>query len=133
MEKVLLYNLSGTEKGRKIKAVLALMGIRVKEVHDTEYKNTIGSLAGIKGYEKENAIQAAQDTVIEDTIPEEMLVMCGFSSQRVDEMLRNFRKKEIERVNLKAVVTPTNATWNSLQLYEELKREHEAMTKGTQK
>ena len=31
---------------------------------------------------------------------------------------------------LKAVLTPTNRTWDSRQLWQELRREHEAMRGG---
>lgn len=59
-------------------------------------------------------------------IADEMLVMYGFSAKRLDDFLAALRKNQA-RVDLKAVVTDTNKKWNSLQLYAELKREHEVM------
>ena len=60
---------------------------------------------------------------------EEMLVMKNFTSRRIDEMLAAFRKAGIPRIELKAVITDTNQSWPFYQLYEELKKEHEIMSK----
>lgn len=64
------------------------------------------------------------------TIPEEMLVMHGFTSRRIDELLAAFRKAGVSKVELKAVVTETNVGWTFYHLYEEIKKEHERMMKG---
>lgn len=120
-EVVLLYNLSNTEKGKQIKRLLILLGITIKEISKEQYFQSIGSLAGIKGFEKNEEIYN------EEGFLDEMLVMHKFTSQRIDVILKGFRKAGIEKVDLKAVVTPTNASWNSLELYEEIKKEHESM------
>lgn len=59
---------------------------------------------------------------------DEMMVMKGFSNSRLDQFLKGMRKAGIERVDYKAVLTPTNCRWNSWQLYQEIRKEHEAMT-----
>ena len=41
-------------------------------------------------------------------------------------MLAYLRKEKIQ-IPLKAVLTPTNRHWNSLELYAEIKKEHEQM------
>lgn len=120
-EVVLLYNLSNTEKGKQIKRLLIPLGITIKEISKEQYFQSIGSLAGIKGFEKNEEIYN------EEGFLDEMLVMHKFTSQRIDVILKGFRKAGIEKVDLKAVVTPTNASWNSLELYEEIKKEHESM------
>lgn len=120
-EVVLLYNLSNTEKGKQIKRLLIPLGITIKEISKEQYFQSIGSLAGIKGFEKNEEIYN------EEGFLDEMLVMHKFTSQRIDVILKGFRKAGIEKVDLKAVVTPTNASWNSLELYEEIKKEHESV------
>lgn len=120
-EVVLLYNLSNTEKGKQIKRLLIPLGITIKEISKEQYLQSIGSLAGIKGFEKK------EEAYNEEGFLDEMLVMHKFTSQRIDVILKGFRKAGIEKVDLKAVVTPTNASWNSLELYEEIKKEHESM------
>ena len=48
--------------------------------------------------------------------------------QCIDALIAGLKKNGAGRVDLKAVLTPTNAGWNSLELYEEIKREHEKMS-----
>lgn len=45
----------------------------------------------------------------------------------IDETLKAFRENGLAGVGLKAVLTETNKNWNSLQLFEELKKEHAQM------
>ena len=47
-----------------------------------------------------------------------------------DQLLNTMRRTEFPPVLLKAVLTPTNRTWDSRQLWQELRREHEAMRGG---
>ncbi|HIT90497.1 MAG TPA: DUF3783 domain-containing protein, partial [Candidatus Merdenecus merdavium] len=58
----------------------------------------------------------------------EMMVMKGLSSAKIDQIILQFRKNGIGKINLKAVITPSNQSWNSLELYEEIKKEHQEMT-----
>lgn len=119
---VLLYNLNNTEKERKIKFVLIRMGIKIRTISKSDYLQPIGALAGIPNVEPINELYT------EDGFSDEMLVMKGFSESLLDQMLIRFRKEHIQKINLKAVITPTNQTWNSLELYKELKKEHDALS-----
>lgn len=56
-----------------------------------------------------------------------MLVMKHFSGHRLDELLLNLRKAGVPRIAIKAVLTEQNAGWPFYKLYQELRREHEAM------
>lgn len=120
---VLLYNLNNTEKERKIKFVLIRMGIKIRTVSKSDYLQPIGVLAGIP------TIKPIEELYTEDGFSDEMLVMKGFSEPLLDQMLIRFRKENIQKINLKAVITTTNQTWNSLELYKELKKEHELLSK----
>ena len=60
-------------------------------------------------------------------IPDEMLVMHGFTGRRIDELLLGLREAGVPKVELKAVVTESNAGWTFYHLYEEIKEEHERM------
>lgn len=117
----LLYNLEGTPRGRKVKFILIRLGIRIKNVSKEDYLQTIGFLTG-------SSQDTRSDAVYEGVgFSEEMLVMKGFTQRQLDDFLMYFRKEKIPKIHLKAVVTPTNQSWNSLQLYEEIKKEHEQM------
>ena len=55
-----------------------------------------------------------------------MLVMDGFTSKRLDILLREMRTHGVS-VPYKAMVTEHNLPWTLRALYDELVREHEAM------
>ena len=57
---------------------------------------------------------------------DEMLVLNHFTESQMNYMLAYLRKEKIQ-IPLKAVLTPTNRHWNSLELYAEIKKEHEQM------
>lgn len=119
-ETVLLYNLNH-EKGRKIRFLLVRLGMRIKVVEKEEYALPIGALAGMK-----DVTLSDKDAEPED-FQDEMIVMKGFSDRRLDQFLKEMRKMGIGRIDYKAVLTPTNCRWNSWQLYQEIRREHEAV------
>lgn len=120
-ETVLLYNLDEGEKARKIKMVLLKMKVKVRKVSKEQYLEPVGFLAGNKEMVSSGEIYEGEG------FSEEMLVMKGFTSGRIDLLLREFRKAGIEKINLKAIVTEYNQKWNSIELYQELKAEHEMM------
>lgn len=117
----LLYNFAGTQKGRKIKFVLIRMGIRIKNIEKKDYLQPAGALAGVPG------TLADQPEYEKEGFTEEMLVMYNFTEKQLDEMLLRFRKEKIPKIELKAVITPTNCNWNSLKLFEEIKKERQQM------
>lgn len=57
-----------------------------------------------------------------------MLVFCGLAQGRLDQILTTMNRTGLPRIALKAMLTPTNKSWNSQQLWTELRLEHEAMT-----
>lgn len=115
-----MYNLN-TEKGRKIKMICIRMKIKIKEVLPEQYLEPVGYLAGSEGIEPNGRIYEGTG------FDEEMLLMKGFDQGTLDRFLREFSRNRIERVDLKAVLTPGNVRWSSLELYEEIKKEHEAL------
>ncbi len=56
-----------------------------------------------------------------------MIVMCGFGSEKIDIVIAALKMGGIGKIDLKAVITPSNAYWNSFQLYEAVKSDHMAM------
>ena len=59
-----------------------------------------------------------------------MLMMANFPAGMMNTFLGLFRRMGIAPVALKAMLTPTNAAWDSEKLHEELAGEHRAMTSG---
>lgn len=118
---VYLYNLE-TEKGGKIKTLCLLLKIRVRPVNKGEYGLKLAVLTG-----KEEPA-ALPDEVLD--FDDEMILMSNFTNAMVNSFLQEFRKRGIKPVALKAILTESNAQWNSAQLHTELLREHEAMFRG---
>ncbi|MBS7009753.1 DUF3783 domain-containing protein [Anaerostipes sp.] len=119
---VLLYNLDNSDRARKIKYILIRMGVRIKNVKKEDYLKPIGALAGAAGAEADDSIYDGPG------FAEEMLVMKGFTGREIDELILRFRKEKLDKIDLKAVMTDTNQTWDSITLYENLREEHEQMT-----
>lgn len=121
-EMVLYYNTVQNPNVAKLKGVLVRMGVRIKNITPEQVTQTVGYLAGIEGY-PESEIQE-----VLPVIEEEMLVMRGFTSRRMDELLMNLRKAGVPKIALKAVVTESNCGWSFYHLYEEIREEHEKMS-----
>lgn len=121
-EMVLYYHPNTSDKTRLLKGVLVRMGIRIKNIAPSQTGELVGALAGLPGFEK------AGDTEGEiPVIPEEVLVLYGFGSRRLDEFLAQLRRAKVPPIPLKAVLTESNSRWTFYQLYEEIRLEHEKM------
>lgn len=159
-EMVLYYNPNQSPYAAKLKGVLVRMGIRIKNITPEQTRELVGTLAGMPGYaegeelwkkavsqkESQELAEKVEDSGgqanLTDTagqkllpqIPEEVLVMKNFTGRRIDELLLNLRKAGVPKIALKAVITEQNSRWTFYQLYEEIKKEHLAMTaKETEK
>lgn len=117
---VYFYNLNSA-KGRQIRLLCLKLGIKIRTVDRSQYLEPVGFLAGVPGYE------ASGQTYEEEGFQDEMLLMKGFSNGLLDRFLNGFRAMKIAPVALKAVLTDTNCGWNSLELYDELVKERQAM------
>ena len=118
---VLCYNLKGTKKGKKIAMIFGYLGYRVRHVEKKEYLKPIGILVGM---DEEKEVSADYEGAGFDT---EMLVMNAATEEMLDKALFLMRKEGV-KVDLKAMVTPNNRSWTSLELQEEIAKEHRYMT-----
>ena len=114
---VYFYNLNSA-KGRQIRMLCLSLGLKIRVVEKEQYGESIGALAGIAGYTLSGQIYEGED------FEDEMLVLKGFSESMLDAFLHSFRKKKIQPVALKAILTEANCGWNSIELHDELVKEH---------
>lgn len=121
---LLCYNLSG-EKMQKIQLAAMRLKIRVRPVEEDEYAQTVAALCGLE--EKTDAAYVGAG------FEDEMLVMANFPAGMMNVFLGLFRRMGIAPVALKAMLTPTNAAWNSEKLHAEIAGEHQAMMNGKEK
>ena len=145
---LLCYNLNGP-RARNVHMAAMRLKIRVRNVAKEEYALPLAVLLGAgsadsapksdmavdavcdpqteQASETDNAAQSQRDA---QDFSDEMLVMAFVPQGMVNAFLQTMRRAGISPVALKAVLTPTNAGWSSVQLHEELSREHAAMTAG---
>lgn len=108
--------------------MLVRMGIRIKNIGPEQANQKVGYLAGLEGFEEE---LAGLDEAL-PAIPEEVMLLYGFSGDRLDALLKQLRKNKAS-VALKAILTQTNCGWSFYQLYEEIREEHQMMSEGKTK
>ena len=115
---VLLFNFDENRLPLVKRAVMPLKtGIKVVEKKD--FNQVLGYLADVQGFQ---AIEGEATESFED----EMLIMAGFTRNDVDELLRSLKKHNV-RVDLKAIMTPTNSLWTCVQIHDAVKADHEEM------
>lgn len=124
IQTALFYNFDETRL-RKAKFALMPLKITVKAVKKEDFSQPIGSLAGVKG------IEPVDDKYTGEGFSDEMIVMNNFTSEKIDLLIRALIKHGVGRVALKAVITPVNKTWDSVELHNAVKADYlEAKKQG---
>lgn len=118
---VLIYNMEQDDRTRKIRRFLHHQGIRTKPVSAQDYLRPVGSLLELPGFPSGQILNLGQN------FSEEMLLMYGMTDLQLDLFLAFFRENNLPGVALKAMITMVNRHWNSMEIYQELKKEHDRM------
>ena len=141
---VLMYAPEGSSKALRMKPAILRVGAKIKIVTSDMFEEKIGTLVGLteeeiaeiaataqlSDEEAGHQVTLTQEEMQElNNLSEEVLVMWNFENSKIDQLLQNFKKSGVARVNLKAVVTPNNIKWTFAQLVRELQKEHEAYQK----
>ncbi len=119
---LLLFFQIQPQKAKQLNQVCNKLNIKTKVVNPVDYNQTLGYLAGIQGFSKENKPHTAQ------TVSDEMLVFSGISSELLDCFLAECKASFIPPTPLKAIVTMHNIFWTPVELFQELKNEHSRMS-----
>lgn len=125
MKKIILaYHMDDSRLG-KLRYLCLRLGVVVQPVDPADYALPLAVLCGL-------AQRPEIIPVPESEFDDEMLVMQGFSGSQINTLLATMKQFRFAPVALKAMVTPTNIQWNSIQLHRELLAEHQAMQAGRQ-
>ena len=120
---VLLFAFRPEERTMRIIRYLTAQGVIVRTVKSSEFGETLGCLFRLPGFERRNSPAPAASSV------PEMLVMHSFDKAMLDGFLRFFHAEGVRRVELKAMLTPTNAAWTAAELSRHLLAERDALQK----
>lgn len=122
---VLVFNVEDEKQINSIKMVLATIKTQAKFVNKSEYKYTLGEIAGIGEKIEETSDQS--EVAVENDFHEAMLIFANVDNNTLDTILKAFRKHNIGKFPYKAVLTPTNKDWKPVECFKEISEEHEAM------
>ena len=115
-ETVLMYNCND-EQWAKLRQIFLMLRVRIRPVEADQYGLTLEDLLG----------RSEEKSPVEEEFSDPMLVFCNLPHEKLDHLLTAMGRAGLPRIALKAMLTPTNRTWTSQQLWTELRREHEAM------
>ncbi len=116
VETVLMYNCDD-EQWAKLRQIFLMLRVRIRPVEADQYGLTLEDLLG----------RSEEKSPVEEEFSDPMLVFCNLPHEKLDHLLTAMGRAGLPRIALKAMLTPTNRTWTSQQLWTELRREHEAM------
>ena len=111
MKKLLLFQV---ENPIKVKQAVATMKLRVEVVPVEKFNYTISNL--VSGTDME--VEAFEGNPPSGSL----LLMCGLNDSEIDQVLTRLRTQKVT-TTYKAVLTPTNLTWNPMMLFEEMEKE----------
>lgn len=118
--KILYYDNGQTEKGKELEKAMRHMGVDFYPITPQSFLQTVGYLAKVKGFPPRKI------SVLENipSIHQEVMVMCNFTDDNLNSLLKSMRNGEVPSVALKAVLTNQNCFWTFAHLCEELVEEH---------
>lgn len=112
---LLTYNLEDAQ-AQQVKALARSLGIAVRPVPGGAHQGMLQELL-----DQPDRVDVDNGAV--PAFAEAMIVMCHFPRPLLNALLDGFREKDIPPVSLMAVLTPTNSTWTSAELYAALSKE----------
>lgn len=119
MEKLLLIGISDQDC---VQQAAERLHLRIVTVQPEQYHQTLGILAGYAC-----ASSSASLVPEAEQIPSEgILVMCGLKNSQINRLLTKLQQFGQQQL-YKAILTPSNAAWNILQLTHELQLERQKL------
>ena len=124
MNKVILAYNFNKDRLQSLRLVCMMLKIQLKPVVRQDMLQPMGALLGIDGIER------VEESFAGDDCREEMIFLCGIDRQTLDKLLFAIKRSKLQRIDLKAMLTPHNVGWSGAKLLQELAEEHQYMTKN---
>lgn len=112
--KILAFNLN-PGRFNKLSDIAARLAISLRQVEKQDYGYPIAFLAGLDS-----------EAAFTDNLPDfadEMLILCFFDKPKLSALLDTWRSEGNTPIQLKAVLTETNAAWHPHALHKEISEE----------
>lgn len=133
-KQILLFSVS-KEQEKKISDFCSQLDITVLAVERKDFTCPLGSLLDGSG-NKEESVRLAKSKRTQPVrayrmtgFPTPMMVFCNLQQEDLDAYLSGYADAGIEKISLKAVLTPHNVSWTCEELYEELLAEHRSFNR----
>lgn len=124
MNKIILAYNFNKDRLQSLRLVCMMLKIQLKPVARQDMLQPVGALLGIDGIER------VEESFAGDDCREEMIFLCGIDRQTLDKLLFAIKRSKLQRIDLKAMLTPHNVGWSGAKLLQELAEEHQYMTKN---
>lgn len=124
MNKIILAYNFNKDRLQSLRLVCMMLKIQLKPVARQDLLQPVGALLGIDGIER------VEESFAGDDCREEMIFLCGIDRQTLDKLLFAIKRSKLQRIDLKAMLTPHNVGWSGAKLLQELAEEHQYMTKN---
>ncbi|MBR3581296.1 MAG: DUF3783 domain-containing protein [Lachnospiraceae bacterium] len=132
--KTIYAHIIDTDKLNSIKDLCAKLDINIELVGYNELGRTVLDIISeddtklSKGIKSANKVFISNDNTVSLNIPlmynmPEVMIFKGFDEQKLKYFLNEYRQAGIEKVELKAMITPYNVAWTLYFLIEHLKKE----------
>ena len=118
-ELMLVFGMTDEGQRGALRRTLAPQKVMVRMVDPADYGQSVGRLAGDPSLPERPGVPSAE-------LPQPMLLMSGFSRERMDRVLTALWKAGV-KVDYKAVLTQTNRNWDVRTLFDEIAEEHRQM------
>ena len=104
----ILIHMKDRGKEQKITELCRDMHLSVEAFSDADAGKTLSELAGMNRPAFNTPAILHKKAFF--TLPE-LMIFCGLSGGKLDEFLEEYRRRQIEPVKLKAMLTPANLGW----------------------
>ncbi len=122
-ELILLYHFTDEEREARIKTILKRMKIKTKSISGEMMSQKVGYLVEMPSFKETVGEEPAE------LFDQEVMVMQGINNKRMNEILLNFKAENIEKIALKAIVTPYNMFWTFSRLCKTIQKDHLSIKK----
>lgn len=123
---ILLYNFNDPKRKAAVAGFCARNGIRAKAVKKQDYGKPLAEILGLAPALSSASEEIRPEAEAPSDFEEEMLVMCELGT-KTNPLLTYLRRERVI-VPLKAMLTPVNQRWSSLELYGEISEERRKLS-----